>query len=107
MPSNLPACNLQRMNSIHLQQTLPQVFADRNSVISDVWHQDLFFHKGKSYLIEAASGTGKSSLCSYKDKQILKISRFYKTAFVMIIIFFGHVINEKEEKMQEKICLTF
>ena len=53
------------MNSIHLQQTLPQVFADRNSVISDVWHQDLFFHKGKSYLIEAASGTGKSSLCSY------------------------------------------
>ena len=65
MPSNLPACNLQRMNSIHLQQTLPQVFADRNSVISDVWHQDLFFHKGKSYLIEAASGTGKSSLCSY------------------------------------------
>ncbi len=29
------------MNSIHLQQTLPQVFADRNSVTSDVWHQDL------------------------------------------------------------------
>ena len=42
-----------------------------------------------------------------KDKQILKISRVYKQAFVMIIIFFGHVINEKEEKMQEKICLTF
>ena len=46
----------------------------------------------------------KREIC--KDKQILKISRFYKTAFVMIIIFFGHVINEKEEKMQEKICLT-
>ena len=53
------------MNSIHLQQTLPQVFADRNSVTSDVWHQDLFFRKGEMYLIEAASGTGKSSLCSY------------------------------------------
>lgn len=53
------------MNSIHLQQTLPQVFADRNSITSDVWHQDLRFHKGESYLIEAASGTGKSSLCSY------------------------------------------
>ena len=53
------------MNSIHLQQTLPQVFADRNSVTSDVWHQDLFFRKGAMYLIEAASGTGKSSLCSY------------------------------------------
>lgn len=46
------------MNSIHLQQTLPQVFADRNSVTSDVWHQDLFFRKGEMYLIEAASGTG-------------------------------------------------
>ena len=53
------------MNSIHLQQTLPQVFADRNSIVSDIWHQDLFFRKGKMYLIEAASGTGKSSLCSY------------------------------------------
>ena len=53
------------MNSIHLQQTLPQVFADRNSVASDVWHQDLTFLKGEMYLIEAASGTGKSSLCSY------------------------------------------
>ena len=47
------------------KQTLPQVFADRNSVTSDVWHQDLFFRKGEMYLIEAASGTGKSSLCSY------------------------------------------
>ena len=53
------------MNSIHLQQTLPQVFADRNSITSDVWHQDLRFHKGETYLVEAASGTGKSSLCSY------------------------------------------
>lgn len=53
------------MDFIHLQQTLPQVFADRNSVSSDVWHQDLTFRKGEMYLIEAASGTGKSSLCSY------------------------------------------
>lgn len=53
------------MNSIHLQQTLPQVFAERSSVTSDVWHQDLIFQKGEMYLIEAASGTGKSSLCSY------------------------------------------
>lgn len=53
------------MNYIHLQQTLPEVFADRNTIASDVWHRDLRFEKGKSYLIEAASGTGKSSLCSY------------------------------------------
>ena len=53
------------MNKIHLQQTLPQVFADRDSITSEVWHHDISFQKGKMYLIEAASGTGKSSLCSY------------------------------------------
>ncbi|MDR0937870.1 MAG: ATP-binding cassette domain-containing protein [Mediterranea sp.] len=53
------------MNQIHLKQTLPQVFADRDSVTSDVWHQDLNLRKGEIYLVEAASGTGKSSLCSY------------------------------------------
>lgn len=53
------------MNSIHLRQALPQVFADRDAITSDVWHRDITFHKGKRYLIEAASGTGKSSLCSY------------------------------------------
>lgn len=41
------------------------MFADRNFVVSDVWHKDLSFRKGETYLIEAASGTGKSSLCSY------------------------------------------
>ena len=53
------------MNRIHLRQTLPQVFADRDAITSVVWHRDITFHKGKRYLIEAASGTGKSSLCSY------------------------------------------
>ena len=49
------------MNHIHLQQTLPQAYA----ITSQIWHQDIIFSKGKRYLIEAASGTGKSSLCSY------------------------------------------
>lgn len=53
------------MDHIHLQHTLPQVFAGRDTVISQVWHQDIVFDKGKHYLIEASSGTGKSSLCSY------------------------------------------
>lgn len=53
------------MNVIELQQTLPEVFAGRDRVVSDVWHTRLDFLKGKSYLIEAASGTGKTSLCSY------------------------------------------
>lgn len=53
------------MNHIHLQHTLPQVFASRDTITSQIWHQDIVFDKGKRYLIEAASGTGKSSLCSY------------------------------------------
>ena len=53
------------MQTIHLQQTLPQVFAGRDTIDSDIWHRDLTLQKGKCYLIEAASGTGKSSLCSY------------------------------------------
>lgn len=53
------------MNHIHLQQTLPQAFARRDAITSQIWHQDIIFSKGKRYLIEAASGTGKSSLCSY------------------------------------------
>ncbi len=53
------------MEYIHLRKTLPMVFADRDNISSEIWQKDLTFHKGKCYLIEAASGTGKSSLCSY------------------------------------------
>lgn len=53
------------MDEIRLQQVLPRVFARRDSITSDIWHRDLIFHKGERCLIEAASGTGKSSLCSY------------------------------------------
>lgn len=53
------------MNSIHLRQTLPGVFADRTSITSDVWHKEVSFRKGETCLIEADSGTGKSSLCNY------------------------------------------
>lgn len=34
-------------------------------ITSDVWHKEVEFHKGNYYLIEATSGTGKSSLCSF------------------------------------------
>jgi len=52
------------MNSIKLQQTLPNVFIERD-IVSEVWKKNLEFRKGEIYLIEADSGTGKSSLCSY------------------------------------------
>lgn len=53
------------MNTITLQQTLPQAFADRDSIVSDVWHRHIELKRGQSILIEASSGSGKSSLCSY------------------------------------------
>lgn len=48
-----------------MENVLPVVFAGRENIVSDVWRKKLSFAKGKSYLIEAASGTGKSSLCSF------------------------------------------
>lgn len=53
------------MKEIKLNSVVPEIFAERNDIGSDVWHRDICFERGKSYLIEAASGTGKSSLCSY------------------------------------------
>ena len=53
------------MNQIQLLHTLPKVFASRNEIVSDIWNQDVTFEKNKLYLVEANSGTGKSSLCSY------------------------------------------
>lgn len=53
------------MNRIALKATLPEVFAQRTDIKSDVWQQQVVFERGKLYLIEAASGTGKSSLCNY------------------------------------------
>lgn len=53
------------MDTIKLINVLPEVFAGRTDINSDVWQQELQFERGKTYLVEANSGTGKSSLCSY------------------------------------------
>jgi len=53
------------MNNILLDNTLPQVFLQRTDIRSDIWRKQVTFERGKTYLIEAASGTGKSSLCSF------------------------------------------
>jgi len=52
------------MDRIALHNTLPCVFEGRE-VQSDIWSQDITFQKGETILVEASSGTGKSSLCSY------------------------------------------
>lgn len=53
------------MKEIRLKDVVPEIFANRNDLVSDIWHTDVVLERGKTYLIEAASGTGKSSLCSY------------------------------------------
>ena len=53
------------MDKIQLIHTLPYVFANRDDIVSDIWQKDVTFEKGRIYLVEANSGTGKSSLCSY------------------------------------------
>ncbi len=53
------------MERIELYGVIPKVFSDKEQTGSDVWNKKIIFEKGKSYLIEAASGTGKSSLCSF------------------------------------------
>ena len=54
------------MESITLQQVLPDAFAGNpEPPKSDLWLHDVTFRKGEYYLVEAASGTGKSSLCSF------------------------------------------
>lgn len=55
------------INRIILNNVLPNVFVGSppEGGPSDVWGTTLIFEKGKSYLIEAASGRGKSSFCAY------------------------------------------
>ncbi len=57
------------INTISLTYTLPRVFAGAENEApvnrSQVWLRNLSFHRGDVYLVEAESGTGKSSLCSF------------------------------------------
>lgn len=53
------------MNTIQLDNTLPNVFLSKSDLQSDIWRRQVCFEKGNTYLIEAGSGTGKSSLCSF------------------------------------------
>lgn len=53
------------MKQIKLLNALPEVFVQREYIHSEVWLKDICFERGSHYLVEAASGVGKSSLCSY------------------------------------------
>lgn len=53
------------MNSITFHSVLPQVFSLQSDLQSEIWNTDVTFEKGRLYLIEADSGKGKSTFCSY------------------------------------------
>lgn len=53
------------MESIKFRSVCPQVFLHREDLTSEVWKQNIGFNKGKTYLVEADSGQGKSTFCSY------------------------------------------
>lgn len=53
------------LESIHLHGLLPEVFSGEAVPESDIWKTDREFIRGRFYLVEAASGAGKSSMCSY------------------------------------------
>ena len=53
------------MDRITLQDALPKVFLHRTDIVSDIWKTQAVFERGQLYLVEANSGTGKSSMCSY------------------------------------------
>lgn len=53
------------MNSISFHYVIPQVFASREEQNSEIWQQEVRFDKGQLYLVEAESGKGKSTFCSY------------------------------------------
>ena len=54
-----------RIEEITLDSLLPRVFAREELTFSQVWRNELTFHKGKKYLVESASGGGKSSLAAF------------------------------------------
>ena len=54
------------METIKFSSVVPQVFSSRTEELnSDIWNTDATFQKGHLYLVEADSGKGKSTFCSY------------------------------------------
>lgn len=53
------------MERIGFHTVLPNVFANNSNLNSEVWQQNVTFEKGRLYLVEADSGKGKSTFCSY------------------------------------------
>lgn len=77
------------MDKIVFENVIPHVFAGMKDLKSDVWNNHATFEKDKLYLVEAESGKGKSTFCSY----ILGYRHDYE----------GHVMFDNTPTMQYKV----
>ena len=53
------------MNRIQFCSVVPEVFSHQGNLSSEIWNTEVCLEKGHLYLIEADSGKGKSTFCSY------------------------------------------
>ena len=53
------------MERISFESVLPQVFTYHKDFKSEIWNGKVTFERGYLYLVEAESGKGKSTFCSY------------------------------------------
>ncbi len=77
------------MEKIVFNKVIPNVFAHQQDMISNIWNANATFEKGKLYLVEAESGKGKSTFCSY----VLGYRHDYQ----------GHVMFDNDETKSYKV----
>ncbi len=77
------------MEKIVFDKVIPHVFANQQDMISNIWNADATFEKSKLYLVEAESGKGKSTFCSY----VLGYRHDYQ----------GHVMFDSEDTKNYKV----
>lgn len=53
------------MKKIEFNHIVPAAFIHEDNTCSEIWDKDIVFMKGSKYLLEASSGRGKSTFCSY------------------------------------------
>lgn len=56
---------MRTISEISLQRVRPEIFGDADLSQSMVWEADLTLRRGSIYMVEAESGAGKSSMCSF------------------------------------------
>ena len=78
------------METIRFNSVVPKVFASlANQLNSEIWNTEAIFKKGHLYLVEADSGKGKSTFCSY----VVGYRRDYS----------GHVMFDETDTMNFKV----